>query len=130
MKHLAIFIGDAIEKILKGEKIIEGRFTIDKIPPYLVVSKGDIIFLKQSGEKIIGQAEVENVLFYEGLTGESIGKLRKEYSKEMCVSDIFWQEKVNSKYASIIFLTNPTRFLAPIKNKKKDRRSWVLLGNG
>ena len=130
MKHLAIFIGDAIEKILKGEKIIEGRFTIDKIPPYLVVSKGDIIFLKQSGEKIIGQAEVENVLFYEGLTGESIGKLRKEYSKEMCVSDKFWQEKVNSKYASIIFLTNPTRFLAPIKNKKKDRRSWVLLGNG
>jgi len=129
MKHLAIFIGDAIEKILKGEKTIEGRFTIDKIPPYEVAKKSDEILLKQSGGSIIGKVEVDNALFYENLDGESIGKLRREYSKEMNTDDSFWKAKSEARFASIIFLKNPTRFLAPIKNKKKDRRSWVVLEN-
>lgn len=129
MKHLAIFIGDSIEKILKGEKTIEGRFTIDKIPPYGMIKKDDEIFLKQSGGNILGRVEVDNVLFYENLDGESLGKLRKEYNNEMCADDIFWKNKSGTRYATIIFLKNPQRFLAPLKNKKKDRRSWVVLEN-
>ena len=129
MRHLAIFIGDAIEKILTGEKIVEGRFSLDKIPPYEVIRKGDEILLKQSGGNLIGKVEVDNVLFYENLDGEAIGKLRKEYYKEMCTHDKFWHEKANARYASMIFLKNPIRFLSPIKNKKKDRRSWVVLEN-
>lgn len=128
-RHLAIFIGDAIEKILKGEKTIEGRFSINKIIPYLEVKKEDEIFLKQSGGLIVGKATVDNVLYYEGLDGEAIGKLRKEYSREMQVEESFWQSKASAKYASLFFLKKPERFLAPIKDKKKDRRPWVVLEN-
>ena len=129
MTHLAIFIGDAIEKILKGEKTVEGRFSLDKIPPYGMIKKGDEIFLKQSGGSILGKVEVDNVLFYENLDGETIGKLRKEYNPEMCADDKFWTDKASARYASLIFLNNSQRFLAPLKNKKKDRRSWVVLEN-
>ena len=127
MKHLAIFVGDAIEKILKGEKTVEGRFTLDKVLPFEKIKKSDEIFLKQSGGSIIGKVEVDNVLFYEGLGGEAIGKLRKEYNGDMCTNDDFWKSKASAHYASLIFLKKPTRFLAPLKNKKKDRRSWVVL---
>jgi predicted transcriptional regulator len=129
MKHLAVFVGDAIEKILKNEKTVEARLSLDKIIPFSAIKKGDIIYLKQSGGGVYGQVEVDNVLFYENLNGTAIGKLRKEYSSDMKVTDEFWKSKADSRNATIIFLKNPVRFLAPLKNKKKDRRSWVILEN-
>lgn len=126
-KHLAIFIGDAIEKILRGEKTIEGRFSISKTLPYLMVKKDDEIYLKQSGGKIIGQVTVDNVLYYQGLDGEAVGKLRKEYNSEMQVEESFWQAKAHCRYASLFFLKNPQRYLTPVKTKKRDRRPWVVL---
>lgn len=126
-KHLAIFIGDYIEKILTGEKTIEGRFSIDKILPYGQVKKGDIIFLKQSGGMIVGEVEADNVLYYEGLNAEAIGKIRKEYNQELCAADGFWQAKANSHYVTLIFIKNPKRYLAPMRSKKHDRRAWVVI---
>ena len=127
MRHLAIFVDDYIEKILKREKTVEGRFSLNKIVPFSAIKKDDEILLKQSGGDVIGKVRVENVLFYENLDAEMIGKLRKEYDLEMCVDSKWWQSKANSRYASLIFLKKPTRFLAPIKHHKKDRRSWVIL---
>lgn len=128
-KHLAIFVGDYIDKILSGEKTVEGRFSIDRILPYGKVKKGDIIFLKQSGGLILGEVEVDNVLYYEGLNAEAIGKIRKEYNQELCALDGFWQSKANSHYVSLIFIKNPKRYLASIRSKKHDRRPWVVLKN-
>lgn len=127
-RHYAIFVGNAIEKILRGEKTLEGRFTEDKIPPYGVIKKGDEIFLKQAGSLIIGKVGVDNVLFFDNLDGEKIGKLRKEYSQDLGVDEKFWAQKSNARCASIIFLKNPRRFLAPLRMKKKDRRPWVTEG--
>lgn len=127
MRHLAIFVGDAIEKILRGEKSMEGRFSVDKVLPYGAVKKGDEIYLKESGGLVVGRIFVDNVLYYEGLDGEAIGKIRREYNNELCAGDGFWQAKSNSRYATLIFLTKPERFLAPLRIYKKDRRAWVVL---
>lgn len=127
-KHLAIFIDDHIEKILKGTKQIEGRFSLEKIAPYRQIAKGDIVLLKQSGGKILGEAEVENVLFYENLDGEKIGRLRREYGKDLGVDDRFWESKARSRYCSLIYLRNPRRYISPINYSKRDRRPWVALG--
>lgn len=126
-KHLAIFVGDYIEKILRGEKTIEGRFSIDKIVPYEQIKKGDEIYLKHSGGLVVGRVTVDNVLFYEDLDGEVIGKLRKEYTADLQVDDEFWKRKANSRYATLIFLAQPERFIAPVRMKKSDRRPWVVL---
>lgn len=128
MKHLAIFDeGEIIEKILKGEKIIDGRFSRKKTLPYDKIKKGDEIFLKQSGGLIIGKVRVDNVLFYEDLTPEMMGKIRKEYSHELTMGDDFWKKVAKSKFVSLIFLKNPSRFVSPIKYTKHDRRSWLIL---
>lgn len=129
MKHLAIFVDDYIEKIFRGEKTIEARLSKDKIAPYCQVIKGDEVFLKPAGKNILGKFTVDNVLYYQGLTGEIIGKLRKEYNQEICADHAFWQAKAEAKYATLIFIAKPERFLTPIKHSKHDRRGWVALEN-
>ena len=126
-RHLAIFIGNSIEKILQGEKVVEARFSISKILPYESVMKDDEIYLKQSGGLVLGKVKVDNVLYYEGLDAESIGKLRREYQNDLLVDDKFWQEHANSKYATIVFLKDPEKFIAPLRIAKHDRRSWIVM---
>ncbi len=128
-RHLAIFVGDAIEKIFRGEKVVEGRFTEHRILPFGQVTRGDEIYLKQASGPVVGRAYVENVLYFEGLTGEMIGKLRREYKSELGVDDQFWRDKSKARYATLIFLKKPQRFVAPLLIKKRDRRSWILLTN-
>lgn len=131
MKHLAIFDRvEIIEKILEGKKLLESRFCIKKALPYEKIKKGDEIYLKESGGLIKGRVEVDNVLFFENLTPEKMGKLRKEYGKDLTVDDAFWKRYGKSKYASLIFLRNPQRFLSSVKFNKKDRRAWVIMEKG
>lgn len=126
-KHLAIFIGHAIEDILSGKKTMESRFSLGRIIPYEEIVKDDTILLKKSGGNVIGQVLVDNVLYYDNLKPQSIAVLRKEYSKELAMDDNFWRSKAKSKYATLIFLKKPRRFVFPIKFQKKDRRPWLIL---
>lgn len=126
-KHLAIFAPTYIEKIFTGEKSVEGRFSQHKIVPFEAVKKGDIIFLKESGGKVLGQAEVDNVLYYEGLDGESLGKIRREYQKDLMVDDKFWEAHAKARFATIIFLKKPERFISSPPLRKRDRRPWVVI---
>ena len=126
-RHLAIFVGDAIEKIFRGEKVVEGRFSIDRIMPFGHVGRDDEIFLKQSGGPILGKAVVDNVLYFEGLDGATIGKLRREYQTEMAVDDQFWRDHGQARYATLIFLKRPRRFAVPFILKKRDRRAWCIM---
>jgi hypothetical protein len=85
------------------------------------------ILLKKSGGDVIGRVIVDNVLYYDNLTPESIAILRKEYNKELCSGDGFWLAKSKSHFGTLIFLKSPERFLVPIKIHKKDRRPWMIL---
>lgn len=127
-KHLAILWSKQIlEQILSGEKTVEARLSRDRIPPFGSIAHNDTILLKEKGRKVIGQVRVDNVLYYEDLTGEMIGKLRKQFGKDMKVNDNFWQSHANARFATIIFLKNPKHYLMPIKIEKHDRRPWVVL---
>ena len=126
-RHLAIFIGNIIEQILQGKKTVDVRFSVGKIPPYECVMKDDEIYLKKSGGMILGKVLVDNVLYYENINAEIVGKIKKEYQSDLEIDDKFWQSKSNSKYATIIFLKKPKRFLTPLKFSKHDRRPWVVL---
>jgi len=125
-KHIAIFVGPAIEDILIGKKTIESRFSQSRILPYGEVAKDDIILLKKSGGDILGQVIVDNVLYYDCLNPNSIEVLRKEYSEAIAVGEKFWSAKKNSKYGTLIFLKKPKRFVFPLQFKKKDRRPWLI----
>ncbi|MBI3308019.1 MAG: hypothetical protein HYZ79_01430 [Candidatus Melainabacteria bacterium] len=128
MKHLAIFKGDAAEKILSGKKSVESRFSKRKDPPFGQISAGDLVYIKPSGKDIIGQFKVNKVIFYDGLEVEDIGEIKEKYRTKLAVDESYWQGKENAKYGTLIFIGEVDPFItAPIKISKKDLRGWVVL---
>ncbi len=127
-KHLAIFKGEAGEKILSGKKTIESRFARVKSVPFGVISGGDLVYIKPSGKEIIGQFRVQKVIFFDGLTPEDIVRLKKEYELSLSVDKSYWSNKSNCRYGTLIFIGDSSRFItSPVKFPKKDLRGWVVL---
>lgn len=128
-KHLAIFKGEGGEKILEGKKIIESRFSRSKTVPFGVISSGDLVYIKPSGKDIIGEFRVKKVIFFDGISPEDLENIKKEYGKALAVEESYWVGKVNSRYGTLIFIGDSSRFItSPIKIPKKDLRGWVVLG--
>lgn len=128
MKHLAIFKGEGAKKILSGKKTIESRFSKRRNPPFGQIATGDLVYIKPSGEDIIGQFRVKKVIFYDGLDIGEIREIWEKYSKQLAVDEGFWKEKEGSCYGTLIFIGEVDPFLtAPIKFPKKDLRGWVVL---
>ena len=129
MKHLAVFTKGVGEKILSGEKTMESRFSRVKNPPFGVISSGDLVYIKPSGEDIIGQFRVQKVFFFDGLSEIDIKTIKKDYGKEILADENYWETKVNAKYGTLIFIGNSSKFItSPVKFSKKDLRGWVVLG--
>ena len=127
-KHLAIFRGNGGELILSGQKNIESRFSRAKIAPFGVVSNRDLVYIKPSGRDIIGQFRVKKVIFYNGLEVEDVREIKERYGERIDMEDSYWEKKLNSKYGTLIFIGESSRFItAPVKISKKDLRAWVVL---
>lgn len=127
-KHLAIFKGEGGEKILSGKKTIEPRFSKLKNPPFGLVCSGDLVYVKPSGKEIIGQFRVKKVIFYDGLSSEDLMQIKKDYGKDLAVDEAYWTSQAKSKYGTLIFIGDSSRFItSPIKPPKKDLRGWVVL---
>lgn len=130
MNHLAIFSDrGTIEKIFNCQKTVESRFSQKRIAPYKKIMKDDTIYLKLAGEKILGKVVVDNVLYFDNLEKKRIRQICTNYQKELAMEKNFWYSKNLAKHASLIFLKNPSRFLAPLKFIKRDKRGWVVLEN-
>ncbi len=127
-KHLAIFKGEAGERILSGKKTIESRFSRVKNPPFGLISSGDLVYIKPSGKEIIGQFRVKKVIFFDGLSEKDLISVEKEYGQGLQVDKSYWISQANCKYGTIIFIGDSSRFIAsPFKPAKKDLRGWVVL---
>ncbi len=127
-KHVGIFTPELAEKVLTGQKIIESRFSKSKIIPFGQVSAGDIVYIKPSGKDIIGQFTVAKVLFWDGLTKSDVLKLKAEFGTQIAADEAFWAQKMDSKYATIIFIGQSYRFItSPLKLQKRDQRGWIIL---
>lgn len=128
-KHLAIFKGDGGEKLLEGKKTIESRFSKSKIPPFRVISSGDLVYIKPSGKDIIGEFRVKKVIFFDGLDLSDLSYLKERYGRQLAVDEDYWKGKENCKVGTLIFIGNSSRFItSPVKVPKKDLRGWVVLG--
>ncbi len=125
--HLAIFVGDAITKILHGEKTVDVRLSQVMSPPFRRVMSGDTILLKQSSGSIVGEAQADNVLYYDHLTPETVQDLKNRYGAAIAMPEQFWQNKATARYATVIFLKNPKHLVGIVPMQKNDRRGWVVL---
>lgn len=130
---MAIMHKSTIEAILSGKKTVETRFSKNKIVPYCQVSAGDVIYMKLPGGEIVGQCRARKAFYFEGLAPEDVDKIFKDYSKEISVGnkeedEKYRQEKKNSNFGTLIFISESERFItSPIKIKKRDLRGWMVL---
>jgi len=129
-RHLAIFLKNVAEEILLGNKQIEIRLSQTKVLPYGAVSKDDEIYLKKSGGKIIGRVYVDNCLYYDKINPQFLLNLKNKYQDAVKMDENFWKSHRKARFATIIFLKNPHKFLTPIIYKKHDRRAWLILEEG
>lgn len=53
MEHLAIIKKDWLEKILSREKTIESRWYKHRKSPFMAINKGDTIYFKETGKKLV-----------------------------------------------------------------------------
>ena len=102
--HLAIFSEPLLEKLLAGVKTLESRFSNNKISPFGQIQKGDLVVVKKSGGPVMATFITDIVDSYSNLTPKKIEKIKNEHSLTLGLSieDDFWNEKTNSKYATLI----------------------------
>lgn len=132
-KHLAIFDKNTLNQILKGHKTIESRFSQKKIPPFGQINVGDTVYLKQTGEEIIGQFLVKQVVFFDHLGKKEWEIIKTHYWPQISFGDEkldqkFIESHQSAKYATLIFIDKVEQFITPpVKIRKRDQRGWVVL---
>ncbi|MCC7552045.1 ASCH domain-containing protein [Candidatus Micrarchaeota archaeon] len=133
MEHLAILSkkGKFLDKILSGEKQIESRWYKFKRPPFGSISKGDIIYFKESGEPVSAKANVEKVLTFAELNEKKIKEIIKKYGKKICIDLSYLNQLKSKKYCILIFLKKPKK----IKSFEIDKTgygnmtAWISIEN-
>lgn len=132
-KHLAIFHSDAIKQILAGKKTVESRFSQKRIPPYRVVSRDDIVYIKPPGKEIVGQFRVKKAIFLEGIDEDGWNLIKREFLKGLGFvskqgEEEYFKQRQQANFATIIFIKNIEQFITPpLKITKKDLRGWMVL---
>lgn len=126
-RHLGIFDAETARRIFDGEKKVEGRFSKIKIPPFGKVSAGDIVLIKISGEKIVGQFIVDRVLSFDHPTSEELETLKIRYGSDLAIPETFWLDHEIVNYVTLMFIKSVTKFIIAPEIKKSDLRPWVVL---
>lgn len=125
-EHIAIISHRTIlDKILSGQKTIESRFSRVKTPPFGQIAPGDVVHLKLSGSLVIARATVAEVKEYENLTPAVIENLASYYAKELALSDDFLARKLESRFATLIFLEK-VETCEPWSYKQEGRSGWII----
>jgi predicted transcriptional regulator len=124
MVHLAIMDRKTIEMILAGEKVIESRFSKNKITPFNKVSVGETVYLKESGKDIVASFEIEKIIFYDNLIPEKVNWIKEKYNNLIKAPTSYWNYKLSSKYGTLMYIKN-TKEIKQIKISKKNRQGFV-----
>ena len=113
MDHVAIMRKSwgLTDKILSGEKRIEARWYSAKFSPWDKITKGDMVYFKNSGEQARIKSEVSKVLQFAGLNSKKVKEILYKYRKADGIENNklskFYVRFKNKKYCILIFLGNP-----------------------
>ena len=124
--HLAIMSEPFYSYILDGSKQMESRFSKNQIAPFNSVSPGDVILFKKSSVLDFCVGLITKVTYYQ-LNPNLVVKFRDTYAKSlMAFDDEFWRQRMGSKYATLMKISD-VKPIDPVVINKKDRRGWVKL---
>ncbi|PIN81762.1 hypothetical protein COV13_00005 [Candidatus Woesearchaeota archaeon CG10_big_fil_rev_8_21_14_0_10_32_9] len=135
MHHVAIFKKSwkLIDKILNGTKVIESRWSVNKIAPWDSVRKGDLIFLKNSGDKVRAVVEVDLVVQFSNLNKNNVKEILIDNYQKIGIEpdkfSFFLKNFENKKNCILIYLKNAKK-IEPFKIKKDgfgNMASWMIV---
>ena len=127
--HIAILSHKSVlDKILSGQKTIESRFSRVKSVPFGQIAVGDLVYFKLSGGSVMGYARIARVEEYDNLTPRQIDDLAKLYRQELALSEDFLARKMESKFASLLFLERVVATEA-WNYKQEGRSGWIVLSH-
>lgn len=127
MNHIAILKQPFFDMVLNGEKTIESRWSMNRIAPYGKVSKGDLIFLKESGKQVTATARVADVKYFRLDPGEA-DEIRAKWGKEIG-TDKFenWESIREKRFCTLIWLSDVTK-IRPIIVPRSHGAGWIISG--
>lgn len=123
--HLGIFTEPCLTDMLNGKKTIESRFSKKKSAPFGKIKKDDIVIVKKSSGNVVAYFTIKEVLSFD-LAQYKIEDIKKQYEKELCVSEQFWLEKNDSKFATLLMIDKMI-LLKPFPITKKGMQTWIVL---
>lgn len=123
--HLGVFTESCLTYMLEGKKTIESRFSKNRIVPYERIDKRDVVLVKKSSGPIVAYFTIKEILFFD-LQKYPIERIKEKYNKELCVDDYFWENKKNSRFATLIKIDKLVK-LKPFSIPKKGMQSWIVL---
>lgn len=112
MHHVAIMKKSwgFLDKIYSGDKMIESRWYMTRRAPWGMVSVGDTIYFKNSGELITLKAKVKKVLAFSDLSPKKVKEVLYKYAKADGISPEdqlkFFKLFKDKRYCLLIFLSN------------------------
>jgi hypothetical protein len=121
--HLTILKNPWYEWLITGQKPIESRVSIHKIDPYCRVHKGDVIYLKKSGNpKIQHKTTVDHVEFY---AGALVKKALVKHQAGIRIDDAYIQAKAKAQYCSLIWV-GKIEIIPPIIYHHTGQQAWIM----
>lgn len=129
--HLAIFSEPFLSLLLAGEKSMESRLSINKLPPFRKVNVGDIVLVKKTGGGIVAIFEIEEVSFFSNLNPDVLENINNRYGKDLCweYDPDFLSLKSTAKFCTIVKAKNLIR-IPELHISKSDRTGWVIIRKG
>jgi ASC-1-like (ASCH) protein len=124
--HLVILRRGYLEAVLKGQKTIESRFTVNRRAYWNKILYGDRLFIKQSSGPVCATAKVTKVRYYENLTPEKIERLKSQYNQQIQGTDEYWRSKRDCRYGVLVWV-GKVKPIEPVWIDKRDWRAWVVL---
>jgi ASC-1-like (ASCH) protein len=124
--HLVILKKPYLDAILAGRKTVESRLYRTKHKWLSQVRAGDKLFLKASSGPVMATAIVAEVRLFDNLTPLQIAELKKQYNRQICGDEQYWQEKADSRFGVLAWLKD-VQPITPRFIRKFDWRAWVVL---
>lgn len=124
--HLAIMVQPYLSLVLEGEKTIESRYSINMIPPFNKVKKGDIVILKKSGGEVEAIFEAGETRCFHLNCKQDLFSIKEKYNDRLLIDDEFWEEKRNAKYATLVDIDSLLQ-IPKFRINKTSRAGWVTL---
>lgn len=126
--HLAILVEPYLQRIMREEKTIESRWSMNRCAPFGQVMPGDAVIFKRSGGPIVGFALatwVRSVALTSRITPATV---IAECGAALGVEANFIQYVRGKRYVTLVGLAPPLELRASgIACGKRDRAGWNVL---